>query len=79
MMFWHKHRWVATGAYPMLMHTILAGQQITHPITEVLLVCDCGHLKTVTLDGTWALEQLQPAPSKAEADDEFFRKLGVKP
>lgn len=47
------------------------------PITEVLLICRCGRVKTQCLDGHWTLEQLQPKQS-SEADKEFLRTLGVK-
>ena len=42
------------------------------------MVCACGEAKTITLDGHWTLEQLQPQQSKNKADIEFFKKLGVK-
>lgn len=45
-------------------------------ITEILLVCDCGEVKTKTLDGEWTLEQLRVGTSKTDKD--FLGKLGVK-
>lgn len=75
------HHWKVTGAElmryvatsPMGVTTIDKG-----PCTEVLMVCDCGKVKTICVDGHWTLEQLQPALTRAEADKEWFRKLGVK-
>jgi len=80
MKFWHQHGWKVTGAQQMeSVHSmIVAAHTVRSPITEVLMVCDCGQLKTITLDGHWTVQQLQPAPTKADADREFFRKLGVK-
>ena len=78
-MLWHRHKWKVTGAVLMertVRHSILG--EMSSPITEVLQVCDCGMVRTITLDGHWTLEQLLPRPAQAEADKDFFRKLGVK-
>jgi hypothetical protein len=75
-MFWHRHKSKVTGVYPLERVTHCSGARC--PVTEVLLVCDCGAFETRVIDGHWTLEQLQPAPAKVEADREFFRKLGVK-
>jgi hypothetical protein len=78
-MFWHRHKWKVTGAHQLANITRhLRLGEVHAPITEVLFVCDCGRVKTETLDGHWTMEQLQSAPTKAEADREYFRKLGVK-
>jgi hypothetical protein len=76
-MFWHRHKWKVTGAQ-LLYRFYGEERDIRCPITEVLLVCDCAGVKTETLEGHWTLEQLQPASGKAEADKEYFRKMGVK-
>jgi aspartokinase-like uncharacterized kinase len=68
----HKHRWKVTGAAQLMWI------QTKCPCTEVLLVCDCGEVKTENLTGHWELEQLLPQSAKGEADREFFRKLGVR-
>jgi hypothetical protein len=78
-MFWHRHKWKVTGAQHLdrvTRHVVLG--EIKSPITEVLELCDCGALRTLTVDGHWSIEQLQPDPAKLEADREYFRKLGVK-
>lgn len=76
MSWFHKHAWKATGVTPLNRGNAYKSDVIC-PITEVLMVCDCGDIKTVCLDGTWTLEQLQPK-SGPVADAEFFRKIGVK-
>jgi hypothetical protein len=78
MSWFHQHRWTVTGSHMMMRGPFGIDPSRATPITEVLLVCSCGKVKTLTLDGHWTLEQLQPAPGTAEADREFFRKLGVK-
>ncbi len=80
MSWWHKHRYKVTGAMQLQRETqtILLTQKIICPVTEVLMVCECGFIKTACLDGHWTLEQLQPQPGGVTADSEFFRKLGVK-
>lgn len=77
-MFWHKHRWKATGVHHMYeVRPYLP--DIKKPVTEVLMVCDCRVLKTILLTGHWTLEQLQPAqPAAREIDREFLRRMGVK-
>jgi hypothetical protein len=74
-MFWHKHKWKVTGAQQLMRGY---ADKMNTPCTEVLMVCDCGIFQTRCIDGHWTLEQLQPAASAAEADKDFFRKLGVK-
>jgi hypothetical protein len=79
MMFWHRHKWKVAGAQLLqriTRHATLG--EMKSPITEVLEICECGALRTLTLDGSWTLEQLQATPGQVEADKEFFRKLGVK-
>jgi hypothetical protein len=74
-MFWHKHKWKVTGAH-QLYRGVPEGRC---PCTEVLMVCECGVVETRCLDGHWTLQQLQPSTAPtAQADREFFRKLGVK-
>lgn len=60
----------------MRMHPPFMGN-VQSPITELLLVCPCGRIKTETLDGHWTLEQLQANPAQAEADELFLRKIGI--
>jgi hypothetical protein len=49
--------------------------EVRTPVTEVLMVCACGDVKTIQLEGHWTLEQMTP---EDKMDKEFLRKLGVK-
>jgi len=70
-----RHAWKVRGVTALVRH-LQSG--ITCPVTEILLVCECGELKTAELDGRWTLEQLQTPCDKSESYAEFCRELGVK-
>lgn len=77
-MFFHRHKWKVTGAQQLFRTNSAQPERHGTPVTEVLIVCECGAFQTRCIDGHWTLEQLQPDKAKAEADREYFRKLGVK-
>lgn len=78
MNWFHRHRYTITGAHQMeRVHRKKDLGEVHTPITEVLMVCSCGAVKTLELDGSWTLSQLQPA-QQTEGDREFFRKIGLK-
>jgi hypothetical protein len=79
MAWFHRHRWVVRGVQNLqriTRHATLG--EMSSPITEILERCDCGAIRTLTVDGTWSLEQMNPPPGQVEADKDFFRRLGVK-
>jgi len=75
----HRHRWKVNGAHMMnrVIHHPDIGQ-LECPVTEILLVCGCGQVRTQALDGHWTLDQLRPSNARTDADQEFFRRMGVK-
>ena len=60
------HEWKANAVYTRMEPIYLPTQAqvetgvIVLPKTDVLYVCDCGKTKTVTLRGTWKLEEVRP-------------------
>lgn len=57
-----RHRWKSVSVQHLSYATNTGGDWKSwpkKPVTEVLQRCECGHLRTVTLDGEWALEEVQ--------------------
>jgi hypothetical protein len=34
------------------------GERVTRPKTDILYYCECGKVKTITIQGKWTLEQI---------------------
>jgi hypothetical protein len=80
MKWFHRHLWKVTAVTHLERIDRWAAELhlAPDPCTEVLLVCDCGSVKTFTISGHWTAAQMQPHPDKPEADKPFLRKLGGK-
>ena len=75
MSFWHKHRWVTVAVHPM--YAVTPAMPWVHsPITEVLLRCQCGDVRTKCLDGHW--NQAQLSDSGTVDSKAIAKELGVK-
>jgi len=76
MSFWHKHRWQVVASQEGLgVRLVMPG--VHYPVTQVLLRCDCGEVRTKLLDGHWTLAQLSQDGGTISAKA-IAKELGVK-
>ncbi len=64
MSLFHRHHWVAVAAQKLYYKTARFGVPIEgteSPITEVLLKCECGDVRTKMVDGHWTIEDINPS------------------
>ena len=74
MKWFHRHHWTVTGVTAIRRYKVNIPDS-AWPGTEVLQVCDCGECRTVTLDGSWTLDQLQPTTT---LDKDTLKRMGIK-
>lgn len=64
LMHWFRHEWESIAVDHLEQFRTLHGVRIGDPsddlpITKVLQRCACSDLRTITLDGSWTLEQVE--------------------